>query len=340
MATRLREALDAPFRVFGVDLNVDASVGVVVSGQHGWDSGTLMRRADIAMYFAKARALGASMYTADGDEHSPVRLALIGELREALTRRDLVLHYQPKIDIDSGRLVGAEALVRWHHRTRGLVLPDEFLPLAEHTDLIGPLAWYVLDAALTDVRRWADQGPPLAVSVNLSARNLHDIHLPETVAALLITHGVAPELLVIEVTESALMSDPPRARQVLMALAESGVRISIDDFGAGYTSLSQLKTLPISELKIDKSFVIGMCADRSNALIVESVIDLGHNLGIKIVAEGVEDEQALDVLRRFGCDVVQGFHFSKPVPAARFEHWRATREKQAHVPAHVPVPSR
>ena len=318
VAVRLREALSPSFRVFGVDLNVGASIGVVVSGEHGQNTGTLMQRADIAMYAAKNQGMGVHAYSPDINTHSPERLALIGELREALSNRGLHLHYQPKISVDTGELIGAEALLRWQHPTRGLISAGEFIPLAEHTELIGPLTKYILDAALGQARRWRDSGRAIPVAVNLSARNLLDVRLPDLVSGLLASHEIGPELLVLEVTESALMTDPLRARKSLDLLATSGVRISIDDFGAGYTSLSQLKTLPVSELKIDGSFVKTMTDEPVNALIVESVIELGHNLGLSIVAEGVETERALSWLKGMGCDIAQGYYVSPPLTAHAF----------------------
>jgi len=321
VASKLRAALEAPFHVCGVDLDVEASVGVVLSGEHGTDPTTLLQRADIAMYVAKTQNLGVFAYDPDVDGHSPAKLALHGDLRRALERSELVLHYQPKLSISTGDVVSAEALVRLQHPDRGLVFPDEFIPLAEHTGLIGPLTRYVLDTALAQARSWVDAGRPLAVSVNLSVRNLLDEHLPALVAGLLAVHGVPAELLELEVTETALMTEPVRAQRLLEELSGLGVRISIDDFGAGYTSLGQLKNLPVDELKIDKSFVMTMTEDRSNALIVHSVVDLGHNLGLTIVAEGVETEQALTELRGFGCDIVQGYHLSRPITADALTTW-------------------
>ncbi len=321
VAAKLRAALSLPFHVAGVDLDVEASVGVVLSGEHGEDPTTLLQRADIAMYVAKTQNVGVFAYDPAVDGHSPAKLALLGDLRRALERDELVLHYQPKVSISTGDVVSAEALVRWQHPERGMIFPDDFIPMAEHTGLIGPLTQYVLDAALAQMRTWVDAGRPLAVSVNLSARNLLDERLPAMVAKLLATHGVSAKLLELEVTESALMTEPVRAQRLLEELSALGVRISIDDFGSGYTSLGQLKTLPVDELKIDKSFVMAMGEDRSNALIVHSVVDLGHNLGLTIVAEGVETEQALTALRGFGCDLAQGYHLSRPITAAALNAW-------------------
>jgi diguanylate cyclase (GGDEF)-like protein len=338
VASKLRETLRASFQVSGVDLDVEASVGVVVSGEHGLDTVTLMQRADIAMYVAKTQNLGAFAYTPEVNKHSPSRLALLGELRHALDQGELVLHYQPKIAASTGDVVGAEALIRWQHPQRGTIFPDDFIPLAEHTGLIGPLTRHVLDTALAQIRRWSDADRPLSVSVNLSARSLLDERLPEEVAELLAVHGVPPELFELEVTESALMSVPARAKQILERLSKMGIRISIDDFGAGYTSLSQLKTLPVSELKIDKSFVLSMNEDLDNAMIVHSVIDLGHSLGLSIVAEGVETDEVLTTLKDFGCDVAQGYWMSRPVPADVLDVWRAGRDSVPPRPPYIRWP--
>jgi diguanylate cyclase (GGDEF)-like protein len=314
-ATALRAALTAPFPVNGVDLDVEASVGVAVSGQHGHDAMSLLQHADTAMYVAKDQGRGICVYDKAADRHSPARLAMLGDLRRALDRGELVLHYQPKISISNGDVVGAEALVRWQHPQGGLVLPDAFIPLAEHTELIGPLTRHILGEALAQARAWCEHGHSRPVAVNLSARSLLDEHLPDRVAELLAEHHVPADLLVFEVTESAVVTEPLRARLLLEQLSALGVRISIDDFGAGYTSLGQLKTLPVSELKIDRSFVTTMTEDNRNALIVQSVINLGHNLGLSIVAEGVEDQQTLAALAALDCDVAQGYYIARPMTA-------------------------
>ena len=325
IAENLRQALEISFQVEEVELEVEASIGVVLSGEHGTDAETLLQHADVAMYVAKTRNIGVFAYSTDIDGHSPERLALLGDLRRALEMREIVLYYQPKISVATGEIVGVEALARWEHPTRGLVFPDAFIPAAEHTGLIGPFTSYVLGAALTQARIWADEGTPLAVSVNLSGRNLLDEQLPAEVADLLAAHGVPASLLELEVTESAIMLDPVRARRLLQSLSDLGVTLSIDDFGAGYTSLSQLKTLPIDELKIDRSFVMTMTSDARDALIVHSVIELGQNLGLNIVAEGVEAAEALVALRVFGCDIAQGYHVARPAPVDVFDAWRAAR---------------
>ncbi|MDQ1483526.1 MAG: hypothetical protein QOF35_1602, partial [Actinomycetota bacterium] len=325
VATALLAALAIPFHVEGIDLDVEASVGLVISGEHGQDATTLMQHADIAMYIAKGQHLGVFAYDPAIDGHSATKLALVGALRRALERDELVLYYQPKVSVTTGDLVGAEALVRWQHPEQGLVFPDAFIPLAERTGLINPLTRHILDAALTQSRVWLEAGRPLPISVNLSARNLHDENFPEVVAKVLARHDVPARLLELEVTESAIMMDPDRARQTLRELSALGVRLSIDDFGSGYTSLSQLTTIPISEIKIDRSFVMRMADDPGSALIVTSVVELGHNLGLTLVAEGVETEQSLVELAGLGCDVAQGYHLSRPIPADEFDIWSMGR---------------
>lgn len=329
VAAQLRAALERPFIVEDVALDIEASVGVVLSGEHGTDPTTLLQRADIAMYIAKVQNLGVFAYDPDVDGHTPAKLALLGELRRALNLGHLVLHYQPKVSIRTAEVVGAEALVRWQHPDRGMIFPDTFIPLAEHTGLIGPLTTYVLGAALTQARVWMDSGRPLMVSVNLSARSLLDERLPRQVADLLASHGVPAELLLLEVTESSLVIEPDRARRLLEALSALGVRLSIDDFGAGYTSLGQLKNLPVAELKIDKSFIMNMRNDPSDALIVHSIVELGHNLGLTIVAEGVETAEVLTDLTTNNCDIAQGDYLSCPVTPEALDTWRAERSPSA-----------
>jgi diguanylate cyclase (GGDEF)-like protein len=323
VANKLQAALERSFEVEGVDLDVEASIGVVVSGEHGSDSSTLLQRADIAMYAAKQRTLGIASYDPDADSHTIERLALLGHLRRALNNDELFLHYQPKISLKTGEVCGAEALLRWRHPERGLIPPDGFIPLAENTGLIGPLTAHVLDLALAQARRWVDQDAPLQIAVNLSGRNLLDEDFDQVVDELLTRHGVASGLLKLEITESAVITDPVGAADLLQRLAVQGIDISIDDFGAGYTSIGQLRNLPISELKVDRSFVTGMEHDPSNSLIVRSVIELGHNLGMSSVAEGVESLATLDRLAEYECDVAQGFYISQPLPADGFERWRA-----------------
>lgn len=325
VAKKLQAALETPFHFEGVNLEVEASIGIVVSTSRDQDAASLLQRADFAMYAAKMHHLGVSVFDPSRDERSPAKLALFGDLHRALDRGEIVVHYQPEIKISTGEVVGVEALVRWAHPERGMILPDDFIPFAEHTGLIGPLARCVLDTALAQARNWSDDGWSLPVSVNLSVRNLLDDGLPDQIADLLATHGVGAEMLAIEVTESAVMIEPERSRRVLERLAALGLRISIDDFGSGYTSLSELRILPISELKIDRSFITTMTKDNRLLLIVRSLIDLGHALDLTIVAEGVESKKVLNALAALGCDTAQGYYLSRPMTAAAFDIWYADR---------------
>jgi predicted signal transduction protein with EAL and GGDEF domain len=321
VAEKVRYALAEPFTINDLDLDIEASIGVVVSGEHGDDANTLLQHADLAMYVAKKQNVGMFAYDAQADDNSSEKLALLSDLRRALDRSELTLHYQPKVSLSTSDVCGAEALIRWYHPRRGLISPDDFIPLAEKTGLIGPLTLHVLDAALAQAHTWAAAGHRIPVAVNLSARNLLDEHLPDTISRMLDEHAVAPELLELEVTETAITTDPKRAAASLARLKNLGIAISIDDFGAGYTSLAQLKTLPVTELKLDRSFVTGIDTDPRNAYIVKSVIDLGHNLGLTIVAEGVEDAAVMAMLTKFGCDVAQGYHLSRPLPTEAFDSW-------------------
>ncbi len=334
VAERLRLAFADPFLVDGVELDVEASVGIAVSGVHGEDAATLLQRADVAMYVAKAQGLGVFVYDAAMDGHSPERLSILGDLRRGLERHELTLHYQPKVSLSTGDVVGVEGLLRWEHPERGMIMPDTFIPLAEHTGLIGPLTRYVLDVGLSQARAWLDAGTPLPVAVNLSARNLVDESLPQHVAMALVDHGVPAHLLELEVTESALISEPLRAASVLTRLRALGVRVAVDDFGAGYTSLSELRSLPVTELKIDRMFVTPMAKDRGDLLIVRSVIDLGHNLGLTVIAEGVEDADTMNALRALGCDVAQGYHLSRPMPASEVPGWVTTWSRDRAMERH------
>jgi diguanylate cyclase (GGDEF)-like protein len=321
VALKLLGALERPFEVGGITLDVGASIGIACSPSHGEDVDTLLQRADVAMYVAKSRRTGSELYAAEQDVHSVDRLALASQLRQGLDRDELVLHYQPQVDIRTGEVVGAEALVRWKHPERGLLYPDAFVPLAEHTGLIRPLTREALRLALEQCGRWRRVGLDLVVSVNVSTRDLLDQELPIEIDRLLRRADVDPTALGIEITESMLMVDPRRAAEVLERLSGMGVRLAIDDFGTGYSSLAYLKRLPIDHIKIDKSFVLGMIADRSDATIVASTIDLGRNLGLRTVAEGVEDEHAFNELARMGCDLAQGYHLSRPMPPAELERW-------------------
>lgn len=317
----LLEALELPFTLEGLPLDVTASIGIALFPAHGTDAATLMRRADVAKYAARQAGSGYSIYTAGQDHYSPQRLALIGEVRQALEHEQLCLYFQPKVHLGTGRVSGVEALIRWHHPQRGVIPPAEFIPMAEQTGVIRFLTLWALEAALLQCQAWQADGLDLAVSVNLSVRNLYDAHFADQVAELLDTAGVASGRLILELTESFIMADPARARETLTHLWSMGVHLSIDDFGTGYSSLGYLKRLPVHEIKIDKTFVLGLMRDRHDAAIVRATIDLGHNLGLTVVAEGVEDQQTWHGLVALGCDEAQGYFISPPQPAADLTRW-------------------
>ena len=321
VARRVVASLAQPFTIDGVRLDVQASVGIALAPEHGTDVTTLMQRADVALYAAKEHRGCFALYSPEGDLHSVERLAQLGQLREGVSAGQLRVHYQPKCDAVSGRLVGLEALVRWQHPTRGLVYPDEFIDMAENTGLIGALTLEVLDQSLQTARRLNDEGHVLGLAVNLSVRLLTDLELPHSVAALLLRWGVPAEQLTLEVTETSIMADPTRTMTVLGMLRELGVSLSIDDYGTGYSSLAYLKRLQAHELKIDRSFVHSMTTSSNDAVIVRSTIELGHNLGLRLVAEGVEDDETWTMLAALGCDVVQGYHLSRPIAPEHLSGW-------------------
>jgi diguanylate cyclase (GGDEF)-like protein len=316
VARQLLAGLREPFSIEGLTLEVDASIGMACHPAHGTGVETLIQRADIAMYSAKEGGGGHAMFEPRLDRFSPRRLSLAGGLRQAIQNGEITLFFQPKAELDTGTVVGVEALARWEHPRLGLVGPTEFVPIAEQTGLIAPLTSYVLDTALRQVREWKDEGRELSVAVNLSARSFLDTQLAVEIPRLLDKHGVDAKLLELEITESMLMLDPGRAQAVLERLSRIGLTLSVDDFGTGYSSLANLKRLPVDVIKIDKSFVMDMAIDASDAAIVRSTIDLAHNLGLRVVAEGVESHQAWTRLNELGCDLAQGFYVSRPLPAA------------------------
>ena len=320
---RIREAIEEEVNLGGLPVNVEASLGVAFIPHDGDDPDVLMQHADVAMYVAKRSHGVVVCYDPAQDHYNAERLALVSELRRAVLRDELVLHYQPQVDQPSGDVRTLEALVRWQHPTRGLLAPDEFVPIAEQTGLIDDLTRWVLDAALAELSGWRAKMPEIVVAVNISARSLQHLHLPIMVGAALERAGAEPDWLLLEITETALVTDAARAAAVLGQLSAAGHRLSLDDFGQGYTSLSQLSELPLNELKIDKSFVLNMLQSSSDAAIVRSVIDLGHNLGMNVVAEGVENEDVVRALLDLGCDVTQGFWFSRPMPADQVAPWLA-----------------
>lgn len=328
--SRIRAVLAEPLRIDGLPIAVEASVGFALAPDDGPDIGAVMRRADVAMYAAKRQHLAVVHYQPEHDQHDPKALSLVAELGAAIAGNDLVLHYQPKTDVASGRVTSLEALVRWRHPTHGLLYPDAFIPAAEQTELIEDLTLWSLRTAARALPE-LDPSGTVTVGVNVSARSLVRPDFATDVLEIVNQTGVEPGRVILEITETALMADPPRAARTLTRLHETGVRISIDDFGAGQTSLGYLATLPINELKIDKAFVLSMLVDERNAAIVRSVIELGHSLGLHVTAEGVETDAIMERLREFRCDTAQGYLFSQPIPQQEVPGRLALIDQQAQV---------
>ena len=300
----------------GHQVDVRASIGIATTLGDGAERSTLMRRADVAMYAAKRANVGALPWDDSFDQHSRDRLMLLSDLRRAVDADELTLAYQPKVCLKDPAKQHAEALVRWLHPVRGFVPPSDFIPFAEQTGYIRQLTQWVLKHAIAQCATWRRDGHPMNVSINISARDLIDAELPDQVAALLATHGCAAQWITLEITETAILDDPARALDNLQRLHALGCRLAIDDYGIGYSSLAYLRRLPVDELKIDKSFVANMAGDTGDAMIVRSTIDLAHNMGLAVVAEGVEDEAVLERLRELGCDMVQGYLLCQPIPEA------------------------
>jgi diguanylate cyclase (GGDEF)-like protein len=322
IAQALNGALREPFLLDGVVVDVACSTGVVTTPDDGTGFDELLQHADIAMYAAKKDSLGVQGYSANLDSYSPARLTLLADLRNAVEHPEqIVLHYQPLSDLASGRIVGVEALARWQHPTQGMLPPDKFIPLAEHTGIIRPLTWLILRSALEQNRRWADHGLLLRVSVNISARCLLDSGFCQRLVQMLTETGVPAERLELELTESAIMSDPDHSRGILEELASQGLGLSIDDFGTGYSSLAYLKKLPVTEIKIDRVFITHMDTDESDAAIVRTCLDLARNLNLSVVAEGVETDEVRRLLAELGCDTIQGYFLSRPMSAAQVAGW-------------------
>lgn len=318
-ARRIGAALEPAFVLNGKPLTLAASIGISVYPEHGADFDSLLRRADIAMYAAKRRRGDFAVYEPAMDRDNLQQLSLAGELRSAIEQGQLLLHYQPKIDLKSGRLHSVEALVRWQHPTRGLIAPDDFIPLAERAGLMRAITRSVLGEAARQWRQWQHLGLDIPIAINVSASNLQDRQFPADVSQALEENQMPGSRLGLELTESAIMADIHHARQMLLQLHEREVRIAVDDFGTGYSSLSYLKTLPLSEVKIDKSFVVDLRANSNDRAIVRAILAMSHELGVAVVAEGVENNDVLELLRNLGCDLAQGYFIGRPQPAAKFE---------------------
>ncbi len=329
VAVKLRTALAETFTLDDVALHCAVSIGIARFPDDGPDLSTLLRKADIAMYNAKTSGDGVHAYGSDDDTDGAARLRTIEELRAAIASDQLVLHYQPKIELGTGDVHSVEALVRWDHPTRGLLYPDAFLTLVEQAGLMRRMTSVVLTLALDQAAAWHAQGQDLTVAVNLSASSLFDPGLAERIAAMFAARGLPPRVLQLEITEELLMADRQRASAILTQLRADGVQISVDDFGTGYSSLAYLRDLPIDELKLDRSFIFPMADDARAAALVASTIDLAYSLGLRVVAEGVETSVAYNELKRLGCDQAQGFYMCRPIPAAEFDFWLSARRAGA-----------
>lgn len=333
VAQRILRTLEVPIMLEGQPVDIGASIGVACFPEHDHEGDSLLRHADVAMYVAKRANSGYAIYDPRYEEGRQTQLSLLSELRRAVENDELSLFYQPKIDLKTGAIRRVEALVRWIHPTRGFVPPIEFIPFAEQTGYIKRVTRWVVEHAVQQAGVWHRERLDVAISVNISTRDLMSNELVDLVAALLQKHAVPAEQLCLEITESGFMEDPARALETLGRLHALGLRLSVDDFGTGYSSLAYLKKLPVQELKIDRSFVMHMVEDEDDATIVRSTIELGHNMGLEVVAEGVEDRAGLEFLKRLGCDQVQGFYISKPLPTQQFVEWLKTRRATEQKPA-------
>ncbi|HEV3327784.1 MAG TPA: bifunctional diguanylate cyclase/phosphodiesterase, partial [Acidimicrobiales bacterium] len=330
---RLRKTVGREVHVNGLPLSVDASIGFVMAREDGVDVDELLQRAEVAMYAAKARHAGVLRYDHSQDLYDAANLSLAAELRHAIDAGELVLHYQPKARLADRRVDAVEALVRWQHPTLGLLAPDRFIPLAEQSDLIDRLTEWVVHRALSDVCDLQVVSGLVSVAVNISARNLGRPGLVELIRTELASTGLPAELLVGEITETALLADPSGATRVLGELRALGVKVSLDDFGSGQTSLGYVATMPIDELKIDRSFISELATSRADAAIVQSVVDLGHNLGLQVVAEGIETEEVWAATAATGCDLAQGFLLARPMPIAEVATWLAANRVPQMTPS-------
>lgn len=321
IAHKIKTTFAIPFMLEKLSVEVTASIGATLFPEHGKEADTLIQRADVAMYAAKQDNLGLVVYSKKFDKHSPNRLTLMGELRQAIKNDGLVLHYQPKVVSETSQIYAVEALVRWEHPANGFMPPNEFIPLAERTGLIDDLTVWVIRKSLEQCSIWHKNQLSIGIAVNVSSQCLLDPQFPEILTGLLASYDFPAEFLTMEITETSVMIDPERSLAILNRIKKMGVRLSIDDFGTGYSSLAYLKKLPVSELKIDKSFVTDMLTNEDDTTIVNATIQLAHNLRLKVVAEGVENQETFNRLREMGCDSQQGFYISKPVPANEIPTW-------------------
>lgn len=320
-----------PFSIEGLTLAVQASIGIVFFPEHGKEMDTIMQRAGVALYAAKKDSKKYTVYSSHLDKSNPHRLTMMGELRQAIENDELVLYFQPKVNLKTNKIVGVEALVRWQHPEHGFMAPDEFIPMAERTGLIKPLSVWVLNHALAQAEKWHRQNIKLSVAINLSPVTFLDTELPNLIIGMLSLYRVPPEFLIFEITESSMIKDPSLTMEIMKRLTETGIRISIDDFGTGYSSLAYLKELPASEIKIDKSFVTDMVKNDNDDVIVRAITDLGHNLSLNVVAEGVENKETAVILKKLGCDVLQGYYISRPLCNVDLLNWLPKRKSRRTV---------
>jgi len=323
IARNIQQSMQTAFVVDRLQVAVHTATGVVHFPEHGEDVDTLVQRAGVALYMARNNKEGYAVYDPSFDAHSPHRLTLMSELRHAFTRNELTLYYQAKVNVQTGSVYGAEALVRWNHPKHGFISPDEFIPMAERTRTIQELSAWVIRQAFTDCAQWHQEGKDLIISVNLSAKDLHDPELPDLIAGIQAATQVNPKWIVLEITEGSIMTDPEKALEIIQRLHEMGYKLSIDDFGTGYSSLAYLKKMPLAELKIDRSFVQDILHSDNDAVIVKATINLAHNLGLQVVAEGVEDAEIMTKLKDYECDIAQGYYLNKPQSVADFNTWLA-----------------
>jgi EAL domain-containing protein (putative c-di-GMP-specific phosphodiesterase class I) len=321
VSQRILRAFEQPITLDDHTVDLSAGIGIASAPDHGLEADTLLSRAEVAMYAAKQQQAGTVTYHPGLDSTSEESLTLLSELRYAVDNHQLRLYLQPKISLHTGQCIGAEALMRWEHPTRGIVPPMRFIPFAEQTGFVRVLTAWIIERAAVVSKQLSDAGMPMKIAINLSTRDLMDQDLPTKLDKLLSQHAVNPSMLVMEITESAIMDDPQRALVTLNRLHAMGLKLSIDDFGTGYSSLAYLKRLPVDELKIDKSFVMNMESDLQDAKIVRSTVDLAHNLGLTVVAEGVENAKSWKLLAGLSCDEAQGFLISRPMPCELFENW-------------------
>ncbi|WP_290698746.1 bifunctional diguanylate cyclase/phosphodiesterase [Amphritea sp.] len=321
LAESVHRVLHDVFYIEQIKVSAQANIGIVHFPLHGTDVDTLVQRAGIALYMAQNSNKGSAVYDSSFDAHSPKQLTLMSDLSHALENQELELYYQPKIKVADGSISGAEALVRWNHPKHGLLGPDQFIPLMERTRLIQGLTLWVIQEGFAQCAKWHKQGLDIILSINLSAKDLNNPELPDLISGIKGATGINPEWVTLEITESSIMTDPDAAMEIIKRIHDMGFQFSIDDYGTGYSSLSYLKSLPLKELKIDRSFVSDILRDESDAVIVNATINLAHNLGLEVTAEGVEDQETLELLKEEGCDLAQGFHLGKPMPQSVFDQW-------------------